>query len=167
MRRQLFVLSVSTALLSALAIPVAAAPIRPAAAVAERPLVDIKPDARTGKIVATFPKPGADGVSARYIYLTQLESGLGSAQVLLDKATPGRSRILAFRRIGKKVAAEIENPKFVARNGTADEQQGVRQSFATSTIWMGDVLDSKPDGSFTVDLAGFLARDDLDVPRIM
>ena len=37
--------------------------------------------------------------------------------------------------------------------------------FATSTIWMGDVVDSKPDGSFTVDLAGFLARDDFGVPQ--
>ena len=165
MRRHLLASSLSLALLIT-AVPIAAAPPASAAA-SERPLIEVKPDAKTGKIVATLPKPGADGISARYIYLTQLESGLGSAQVLLDKATPGRSRILDFRRIGKKVAAEIENPKFVAKNGTADEQQDVRQSFATSTIWMGDILDSKSDGSFTVDLAGFLARDDMNVPAIM
>ena len=41
---------------------------------------------KTGKIIATFPKPDPDGVSARYIYLTQLETGLGSAPHGLDSA---------------------------------------------------------------------------------
>ena len=167
MRRNLFVSAVSIGLVAATAMPAKAATTSRAVAGKEAPLLHVKSDAKTGKIVAALPKPGPDGVAARYIYLTQLETGLGSAQVLLDKATPGRSRILVFRRVGKKVAAEIENPKFIARAGSADEQSGVRQAFATSTIWMGDVLDTRPDGGFTVDLASFLARDDFDVPRIM
>jgi hypothetical protein len=114
-----------------------------------------------------LPKAGADGVSARYIYLTQLETGLGSAPIGLDRAAPGGSRILVFRRIGKKVAAEIENPKFVASTGTPAEKKDVRDAFANSTIWMGDVVDNKPDGSFTVDLASFLARDDFGIPQIV
>ena len=133
----------------------------------EAPLLQVKPDAVTGKIIATLPKAGPGGVSARFIYLSQLETGLGSAPIGLDKAAPSGSRILAFRRIGKKVAAEIENAKFVASSGTAEEKDAVRRSFATSTIWMGDVVDTKPDGSFTVDLAGFLARDDIGVPQAM
>jgi hypothetical protein len=166
MRRHLFASSLSLALISTLAPPAAAKTAPPAATTpAERPLLDIQGDAKTGKIIATLPKPDADGVSGRYIYLTQLETGLGSASVLLDKSLASNARILVFRRLGKKVAAEIENPKFVAANGTADEQRTVRESFATSTIWMGDVVDSKPDGAFTVDLAGFLARDDLGVPQ--
>src|SRR5689334_24295429 len=40
---------------------------------AEAPLLQIKPDAVSGKIIATLPRPDADGVSGRYIYLTQLE----------------------------------------------------------------------------------------------
>ncbi|HUE78848.1 MAG TPA: zinc-dependent metalloprotease [Sphingomicrobium sp.] len=145
-----------------------AAPIliaRPAAAASEAPLLPVKADPITGKIIATLPKPDADGVSGRFIYLTQLETGLGSAPIGLDRAAPGNSRILVFRRIGKKVAAEIENPKFVASTGTADEQKAVRESFAGSTIWMGEVADSRGDGSFTVDLASFLARDDLGVTQ--
>ena len=55
---------------------------------AEKPLIDVKADAKTGKIIATLPKPGPDGVSARYIYLTQLETGLGSAPIDLDRAPP-------------------------------------------------------------------------------
>jgi hypothetical protein len=167
MRRQLFALSVSAAFLAVCASAAPAAPVHSAAAVSERPLIDVRADAKTGKIIATLPKPGADGVSARYIYLTQLETGLGSAPIGLDRAAPGGSRILVFRRIGKKVAAEIENPKFVASTGTPAEKKDVRDAFANSTIWMGDVVDNKPDGSFTVDLASFLARDDFGIPQIV
>ena len=138
-----------------------------AAAVAEAPLLQVKSDPVTGKIIATLPKPATDGVSARFIYLSQLETGLGSAAIGLDKAAPSGSRILAFRRIGKKVAAEVENPKFVASAGTSEEKDAVRRSFANSTVWMGDVVDTEADGSFTVDLAGFLVRDDIGVAQVM
>ena len=48
---------------------------------AGKPLLKVDADKVTGKIVATLPKPDSDGVSARYIYLTQLETGLGSAPI--------------------------------------------------------------------------------------
>jgi hypothetical protein len=166
MRRHLFACSVSIALVLALAAPANAAPTASAADVSsETPLLDVKADPLTGKIVATFPKPDANGISARYIYLTQLGTGLGSAPIGLDRASASETRILVFRRIGKKVAAEVENSKFVASSGDPDEQHAVDTSFATSTLWMGDVLNTSKDGSYTVDLSGFLARDDLDVAR--
>jgi hypothetical protein len=165
MRRRLFLSSVSFALAMALSTPgIAAAPTAPPAdAQAEKPLLDVQPDQKTGKIVATFPKPDSDGVSARYIYLTQLETGLGSAPIGLDRAAASDTRILVFRRVGKKVAAEVENSRFVANRGDADEKKAARDSFATSILWMGDVIANKPDGSYTVDLSGFLARDDLGI----
>ena len=136
------------------------------ASVASEPvLLNVKADPAAGKIVATLPKADADGISGRFIYLSQLETGVGSASVGLDRGAPGNSRILVFRRIGKKVAAEIENHKFVATHGSPQEQDAVRGSFATSTIWMGDVIDTNRDGSFTVDLASFLARDDLGIAQ--
>jgi hypothetical protein len=155
--------SVSLGLALALAVPAsAAAPAAPAAAQADKPLLKVDADPVTGKIVATFPKPDADGISARYIYLTQLETGLGSAPIGLDRAAANDTRILVFRRMGKKVAAEVENSKFIA-SGTEDEKRAARNSFATSTLWLGDVIKTNPDGSYSVDLSGFLARDDLDV----
>jgi len=160
---------VLAALAATVAVPthVVAAPAAKSVHADEVPLLEIKPDVKTGKIIATFPKPDEEGIAGRFIYLTQLETGLGSAPIGLDRAAPSNSRILVFRRIGKKVAAEIENPKFVASTGTPDERKAVRDAFANSTIWMGDVVDNKPDGSFTVDLAGFLARDDWGVPQIV
>jgi hypothetical protein len=162
-RRRLLSSSVSLALALVLAVPASAAPSTAAAeAQAEKPLLKIDADPITGKIVATFPKPDSNGISARYIYLAQLETGLGSAPIGLDHATANESRILVFRRLGKKVAAEVENSKFTA-SGSEDEKLAARNSFATSTLWLGDVLKTNPDGSYTVDLSGFLARDDLDV----
>ena len=165
MRRHLFASSLSLALLAG---PLNAAPAQPLKASAslpsEQPLLHVDADAMTGKIIATLPKPGADGVSARYIYLTQLGTGLGSAPIGLDRAAASETRILVFRRIGKKVAAEVENSKFVASSGDPDEKRAVDTSFATSTLWLGDVLNTAKDGSYTVDISGFLARDDIGVP---
>jgi len=166
MRRHLFASSLSLALVVALAAPCGAAPAAAAATPhADKPLLQVKADSLTGKIIATFPKPDASGVSARYIYLTQLGTGLGSAPIGLDRAASSETRILVFRRIGKKVAAEVENSKFVASSGDPDEKHAVDTSFATSTLWMGDVLKTAGDGSYTADLAGFLARDDLGIPQ--
>ena len=164
MRRQLFACSLSLALVLTVA-PASALAAATTKAATEQPLLDVKADPLTGKIIATFPKPDANGVSARYIYLTQLGTGLGSAPIGLDRAAASETRILDFRRIGKKVAAEVENSKFIASSGDPDEQHAVDTSFATSTLWMGDVIKSNPDGSFTVDLSSFLARDDTGIAQ--
>ena len=60
MRRHLFASSLSLALTIALAGSAEAAPAAAAAtAPAEKPLLQVDADPLTGKIVATFPKPGA------------------------------------------------------------------------------------------------------------
>jgi hypothetical protein len=162
MHRCLFALWLALGLLLPSAVPSDA---RAAPTPAEQPLLHVDAEPLTGKIIATFPKPDSNGVSGRYIYLTQLGTGLGSAPIGLDRAAASDTRILDFRRIGKKIAAEVQNSKFIASSGDPDEQRAVDTSFATSTLWMGDVLKTNPDGSFTVDLSGFLARDDLGIAR--
>ncbi|MGE5563944.1 MAG: zinc-dependent metalloprotease [Bacillota bacterium] len=165
MRRHLFASSLSLALVLAAGSPAHAAPAAAATQPADKPLLDVKADPLTGKIIATFPKPDEKGVSARYIYLTQLGTGLGSAPIGLDRAAASETRILDFRRIGKKVAAEVQNSKFIASSGDPDEQHAVDTSFATSTLWMGDIIKTNPDGSYSVDLSSFLARDDMGMAQ--
>jgi len=165
MHRHLFASSLSFCVVTALPSPVLSSPASPMVAKAERALIDVKADTKTGKIIATFPKPAADGVSARYIYITQLETGLGSAPTQLDFGAASNSRILVFRRLGKKVVADVENTKFVSSNPA--EQLTTQHSFPTSPLWMGDVVKDLPDGSYQVDLAGFLARDDIGIPRVV
>ncbi|HYZ49075.1 MAG TPA: zinc-dependent metalloprotease, partial [Sphingomonas sp.] len=132
---------------------------------AQAGLIPLNVDRKSGRLLATLPAPDAEGVSGRFIYTSALETGLGSAPLGLDYALNSGSRLLVFRRVGKKVVAEIENPRFRASGASADEQAGVRRSFATSTIWMGDVAAENADGSFLVDLSGFVARDDLGIAR--
>jgi hypothetical protein len=166
MRGHLLAAVFSIALAVAMTSSVSAAPIPPkVSAPAGKPLLDVKADAKTGKIIATLPKPGQDGVSARYIYITQLETGLGSAPTQLDFGAASNSRILVFRRVGKKVVADVENTKFVSSNPA--EKLTTEHSFPTSPLWMGDVLKDLPDGSYQVDLSGFLARDDVNIPRVI
>jgi hypothetical protein len=134
---------------------------------AQAGLVPLAVDRKGGRILATLPAPDAAGVSGRFIYTSALETGLGSPALGLDYALNSGSRMLVFRRVGKKVVAELENPRFRASGAPEAEQAGVRRSFATSTIWMGDVAAENADGSFLVDLAPFVARDDMGIARAL
>jgi len=134
---------------------------------AQAGLVPLNVDRKGGRILATLPSPDAQGISGRFIYTSALETGLGSPALGLDYALNSGSRLLVFRRVGKKVVAELENPRFRATGASEQEQAGVRRSFATSTIWMGDVAAENSDGSFLVDLAPFVARDDVGIARAL
>ena len=102
-------------------------------------LLPVHVDRRGGRVLLSLPAPDAQGIAGRFIYVTALETGLGSASLGLDRALSRGSRLLVFRRIGRRIVAEIENPRFRATGASADEQAGVRRSFAYSTIWMGDI----------------------------
>ncbi len=120
-------------------------------------LLPVQADAGTGRILVTLPPPGADGVSARFLYAVALRTGLGAAPTMLDRGRIGDARVLAFRAYGKKMAIEFENPRFRPAGG------GASPDFATSIVWMGDVANVLPDGRRVVDIAGFLATDTLGI----
>lgn len=122
-------------------------------------LVPIYVDAAKGRILAALPAPGADGVAGRYLYVTALRTGLGSAPVGLDRARLGDTQVLAFRRVGPRVLAEFENPRFRAAGAPAAEQAAAREAFATSVVWQGKIEQTLADGRLLVDLSGFLTRD--------
>ena len=115
-------------------------------------------DQKGGRILLSLPAAGRDGVSARMLYTTALRTGLGSAPIGLDRAQPGPAQILVIRRLGKKVAFELENPRFRATGASAAEQAAAADAFATSTLWIGDAVEAV-DGRLLVDIAPFLVRD--------
>ncbi|MBV9930018.1 MAG: zinc-dependent metalloprotease [Alphaproteobacteria bacterium] len=138
-------------------------PAQAAAPVPELPgLIPVRVDRSAGRIFLLLPPPDAEGISGRFIYLTTLETGLGSAPIGLDRAQARETRLLVFRRVGRKVVAEIENPRFRATGARPEEQEGVRRSFAYSTLWMGDAAE-QGDGRLLVDVSTFLTRDDMDI----
>jgi hypothetical protein len=130
-------------------------------------LLPVHVDARGGRILLTLPAPDAEGISGRFLYMSALETGLGSASLGLDRAQSSGARLIVFRRVGRKLLAEIENPRFRATGADADAQEGVRHSFAFSTIWMGDIAAETADGRLVVDFSSFLTRDDLNIARAL
>src|SRR3954471_2462961 len=128
-------------------------------------LLPVHVDRRGGRILLSLPAPDAEGISGRFIYVAALETGLGSAPIGLDRALSSGSRLLVFRRVGRKIVAEIETPRFRATGQGAEEQEGVRHAFAYSTLWMGDIAAEGADGRLLVDISSFLTRDDLNIAR--
>ena len=121
-------------------------------------LLPVHVDKAKGRILLSLPQADADGVSGRFLYMASLKTGLGSAPIGLDRAQPGPAQMLVFRRLGKKVAIELENPRFRATGAPASEQAAARDAFAYSTLWLGDAV-ALPGGGLAVDIAPFLARD--------
>jgi hypothetical protein len=143
------------------------APAKPADAVAgltrQDGLLPTWVDKDKGRILVALPPADASGVSGRFLYVTALKTGLGSAPIGLDRARISQAKILVFRRIGPKVIAEYENPRFVAAGASADEQAAAHDAFAVSTVWAGKVEGLTPDGRVLVDLSTFLTRDVEDI----
>jgi hypothetical protein len=126
-------------------------------------LMRVNIDAAGGRVLVTLPPPGADGVSGRYLYTPVMRSGVGAAPTSLDRGRIGDTQLLAFRRIGKKIAIEFENPRF-----RSPGRPGARSpDFATSVVWMGDPVATLADGSVVVDIAGFLSADVLGIARAL
>jgi len=123
-------------------------------------LLSVHVDKAAGHIWLTLPAPGTNGVAARFLYATALRTGLGAAPTFLDRGRVGNTQILAFRRIGAKVAIVYENPRFRGPDTPADAGS---PDFATSVIWMGDVATTFADGSYAVDISDFLTNDTLGI----
>lgn len=138
----------------ALATALAASPVA-----AEEDLLQVDAGIEAGTITLTLPKPDADGVAGRYLYVAQIETGVGSAATSVDRGAPLTTGIIRFRRMGKKIVAELENTRFYAPSGSEAQQESVANSFPTATLWVGDIAETGKDGSISFDLSPFLAMD--------
>ncbi len=132
-------------------------------------LLPVRVDRQSGQILITLPPPDADEVSGRFLYATMLKSGLGSAQARLDRGLIdnaegfGVTHIIAFRRLGAKVAIQYENPRFRATGSDANVARGAAQSFPVSTVGMANIVSTAADGAITIDIAPFLASDTMNI----
>jgi hypothetical protein len=123
-------------------------------------LLDLYLDRQHGKVWLEVPAAnGPGGEVARYLYVEGLATGLGSNPVGLDRGQQGEAQVVTLRRVGAKVLVEVENLRFRALAGAAAEQRAVRESFAPSIVWGGEVAAEDPGGRALVDLTSFLVRD--------
>ena len=74
----------------------------------------------------------------------------------------GETQLLAFRRLGKKVAVVFENPKFRA-SGDAAAQHGATVDFPVTIVTMLDVAAEVPGGGVVVNFAPFLLHDTINI----
>ena len=156
------------ALLLACSIPLAplaaqTGPVEVAAPAGETGLMPVRTEATKGRILLTLPSPAADGVAIRVLYSTAMRTGLGSAPLALDRGKIGNTQLLAFRRIGGKIAVQFENPRFRNTSGGPDRQTAVASDFGISTVWLTDIAETLPDGRIVIDIAPFLALDTLGI----
>jgi len=128
-------------------------------------LLTVFVDRKAGKVLLKLPAADAEGLHGRYLYQTYLRAGLGSNPVGLDRSAPGDTQVVAFRRVGGKVVVQFENHGFIAPRGSAAEKKAVRESFAVSNVWAGDIVQQDADGGVTIDVSGFLTRDTQGVAR--
>ncbi|WP_442678737.1 zinc-dependent metalloprotease [Sphingomonas sp. ASY06-1R] len=160
MKRAYLVFAAALLATSALAAPPASSS---ASTLSANGLLPVQIDKSAGKILLTLPAADADGIAGRFLYATSLRTGIGSAELNMDRGFIGNTYLLVFRRIGGKVAIQYENPRFRASNAPAAEQAAARDSFAFTTAWIGKVDTALPNGGAVIDIAPFLAGDVMGV----
>lgn len=123
--------------------------------------IDIYSSTDAGKVLALLPAPGDGGALLRFIHALRLRDGLGSNPLGLDRGWGNSGRIIRLRRVGDRVVAEVENHRYRADTDNELERSAVASSFATSFIWSTEVVAEDDHGRPLIDLAGFLAADQL------
>jgi hypothetical protein len=117
-------------------------------------------DASKNALWLRLPAPtGERGLIGSYIYVEGIATGLGSNPVGLDRGQLGASRLLDIRRVGGKIVFEQPNLAFRALTDDELERNAVRESFATSVLWAGDIGAQDDDGACLVDITSFIVRD--------
>ena len=123
-------------------------------------LLSLFVDRPRGRIYLEVPaKLPAGGEIGRYLYVEGITTGLGSNPVGLDRGQIGATHVVSFKRVGGRVLVEAWNPGYRALTQNPDEAASVRQSFAGSVLWGGEIAAQDPDGRALVDLTSFLVRD--------
>lgn len=122
---------------------------------------DVWRDAAKGRVllgVRAFDQP--------FLLMSSLPWALGSNDVGLDRGQSSESHLVEFRRVGARVLLVEDNTKFRAVSNNPDEALGVRQAFAESVLWAGDVVAERGgDAVVVVDVTSLLLSDRHGIAR--
>ena len=114
---------------------------------------NIVPDEEAGKVWLQIERWEED-----FLYASGLSSGLGSNPVGLDRGQWGKTRIVRFKRVGKRVYLIEQNVRYRAGTENAAERRAVDDSFADSVVWAADIA-AQTGNRCLVDLSSLLIRD--------
>lgn len=96
------------------------------------------------------------------LYQQSLPSGLGSNDIGLDRGLLGDTKIISFKRTGRKLLMIQPNYAYRALTKNPNEKRAVEQSFASSVIW-GFTIEAETNDGVLVDATDFLLRDAMHV----
>jgi hypothetical protein len=96
-----------------------------------------------------------------FLLMSTLPWALGSNDVGLDRGQSSESHLVEWRRVGPRVLLVEDNTKFRAVSSNPDEALSVRQAFAESVLWAGDIIAERKgvDAEILVDVSTLLVSD--------
>src|SRR5450432_2589732 len=103
-----------------------------------------------------------DKLDSEILYQTSLPAALGSNDIGLDRGLLGKTSIVKFSKIGRKILLIEPNYNYRANTNDAAEKRAVEQSFAQSALW-GFAIEAESNGKELVDATDFLLRDAMKV----
>ncbi len=110
-------------------------------------------DDATGRVLLQVPKDLGE-----FLAVNSLRTGLGSNPIGLDRGQFGDTKVVRFRRVGRKLLLIQQNLKHRALTDNQAEIRAVRESFPDSVVWATQVLAESETASL-VDLTTYLLRD--------
>jgi hypothetical protein len=114
-------------------------------------------DENNGKIFLEINK-----LDSEVLYQVSLPAGLGSNDIGLDRGLLGDTKIVKFKKVGRKILLLQPNYSYRAITNNANERRAVEQSFAQSIIW-GFTEEAASHDTILVDATDFLMRDAMNV----
>ncbi|MEO7433700.1 MAG: zinc-dependent metalloprotease [Dokdonella sp.] len=123
---------------------------------------DVYRDAAKGRVLL-----GVRAFDAPFLLVSALPWALGSNDIGLDRGQSGESHLVEFRRVGTRVLLVEDNTRFRAVSSSPDEALSVRQAFAESVLWSGDVAAERAgsDAQVLVDVSSLLTTDRHGIAR--
>jgi hypothetical protein len=118
--------------------------------------LDVYRDNAKGRVLL-----GVHAFEQPFLMMSSLPWALGSNDVGLDRGQSSDSHLVEFRRVGARVLLIEDNTKFRAASNNADEVRSVREAFAESVLWAGEVVAEHKgaNGDVLIDASSLLTSD--------
>ena len=95
-----------------------------------------------------------------FLFQSGLPRGIGSNDIGLDRGQLGKTRLVRFEKVGKKVFLRQLNTYYRANTDNQLEKKAVNEAFASSIIWGFKVASETEDGKkILIDYTPFLLSD--------
>ncbi|MGN6519006.1 MAG: zinc-dependent metalloprotease [Dokdonella sp.] len=117
---------------------------------------DVYRDEAKGRVLL-----GVRAFGQPFLMTSSLPWALGSNDVGLDRGQSSDSHLVEWRRVGARMLLVEDNTRFRAVSDNADEVLSVRQAFAESVLWAGDIVAERKDADpeVLVDVSALLVSD--------